>query len=152
MSEQHGSVIAYIAYAKKECADADETYHRIGALIYYRSHHDDKPPHAQFRLDGIPAKAFNEGKMLIGNFIPSEKVPEPPYIDGDLFAATEERGKPIICGHIHTVQSGGSKKLGEYEDDATQYQIVLNVLPVYQWKKVIGSEEKRSIYLRARIE
>lgn len=153
--EQHGSVIAYLAYAtKKNAADADEVYHRIGCLIYYRSHKDDAPPSAQIRLDLIPASAWAEGNFkLIGRFMPTEKVPEPPYIDGDLFAATEQRGLPVICGHIHTDQNENSKKAGEYESDATIYFGTLSGLPVYQWLRIHDSQkELKSIYLNVRMD
>lgn len=154
-NEQHGSVIAYLAYAiKKAAADADEAYHRIGALVWYRSHKEDAPPSAQVRLDLIPASAWAEGNFkFIGKFRPVEgKVPEPPYIDGDLFAATEQRGLPVICGHIHTDQNENSKKVGEYESDATIFFGTLSGLPVYQWLRIHDSQkELKSIYLNVRM-
>lgn len=154
MSE-HGSVIAYLCYENEgESADADSKFRRIGALVYYRSHHEDKPPSLKLRLDLIPASAWKRGiEYFIGNFIPSEKVPEPPFVDGDLFATSEERGKPVICGHLMTKQNESSKKVGEYEDDATQYVVRLFGIPVREWIRIRDADkEKKSIYLRARLE
>lgn len=153
--EQHGSVIAYIAYAtKKDAADVDEVYHRFGAVVFYRSHKADEPPHAQIRLDMIPASAWAEGNFrFVGKFIPGYKNPEPPYLDGDLFAATEQRGLPVICGHIHTDQNHHSNKVGEYESDATLFWGQITGLPVYQWLRIHDSQKEfKSIYLNIRID
>jgi DNA repair exonuclease SbcCD nuclease subunit len=138
---EHGSVIAYLCYEKKVKSDEDTKYFRVGSLLYYRSHKDHVSPTVQVRIDFIPDEALQfEFEFFIGNFIPSEKVPEPPFIDGDLFATTEERGMPVICGHIHTRQNASSKKLGNYEDEPTQYYFKLRGLPVYQWKKILGGK------------
>lgn len=146
--ETHGTVIAYLCY------EIEDQFKRIGALIYFRSHKDDSPPEAQVRLDMIPSKAWANGiKYFVGNFIPSEKIPEPVFIDGDLLASTEERGKPVCCGHIHLRQNAASKKNGEYQDHATQYYMELYGIPVTQWLRVHDSDrEKKSIYLKVRTE
>lgn len=147
---EHGSVIAYLCYEKKVKSDEDTKYFRVGSLLYYRSHKDHVSPTVQIRMALIPDEALlREFEYFIGNFIPSEKVPEPPYIDGDLFATTEERGMPVICGHIHTRQNLNSKKLGVYEDEPTQYYLKLRGIPVYQWGKLM---EGKSICLTARTE
>src|SRR6056297_1270687 len=98
MGEQHGTIIASICYELEESTELSR-HKRIGKLIYYRNHA------AQVRLDLIPLAAWESGvEWFIGNFVPTEKVPEPPFIDGDLVAATEDRGDPVFCGHIHTRQ------------------------------------------------
>lgn len=137
--EIHGTLIANVCYERKEDVNPDDYPHRrIGAIIYYRSHE------AQLRLDLIPAGAWADGvEYFIANFIPSEKVPEPPLIEGDLFATTEVRGDHVFCGHIHTRQ----KDSGE-----TQYYAKINGLPIYQWKKIISADSSKSLYLKIRLD
>ena len=146
MSEQHGTVIASVCYEQPgDIAPGDYKHRRIGKLIYYRSHD------CQLRLDLIPAKAWSEGiDLFIGNFQPSEKVPEPPFVDGDLMAVTEDRGDPVRVGHIWTVQNPDSRKIGDYAADATQYQLKLIGLPVREWARVRFTD-KKSIYLKVRL-
>jgi len=137
VSEQHGTIIASLCYEKEtEVAK----HQRIGKLIYYRSHE------CQVRLDLIPVSAWKgEAEWFIGNFIPTEKVPDPPYIDGDLLAATEDRGDPVFCGHIHTRQKDHS--------DETQYFLTLSGIPTNQWRKLIESDkEHKSLYLKVDME
>jgi hypothetical protein len=139
MGETHGTPIASIAYELEQPTEV-ACHKRIGKLIYYRNHA------AQVRLDLIPLAAWESGvEWFIGNFVPTEKVPEPPFIDGDLVAATEDRGDPVFCGHIHTRQKEHS--------DETQYFLKLVGLPVMQWKRIMESDkEHRSIYLKVQLE
>lgn len=137
--EPHGSIIGFCCYEKPEdVAPEDQKHRRVGALVYYRSHQ------AQLRLDLIPSAAWAAGiEWFIANFIPSEKVPEPPFIDGDLFATTEVRGDPVFCGHVHTRQ----KDSGE-----TQYYARLIGIPVREWIRIRDADkEKKSIYLKVRL-
>ena len=139
MSEQRGTQIASFCYEMEEATEVAK-HKRIGVLIYYRSHE------AQVRLDLIPVGAWEMGvEWFIGNFKPTEKVPDPPFIDGDLIAATEKRGDPVFCGHIHTRQKEHS--------DETQYFFKLIGIPVMQWKRVMESDkEHKSIYLKVLME
>jgi hypothetical protein len=128
-----------MCWEDKENADPEEHKHRrIGKLIYYRTHE------AQLRLDLIPAKAWaSSSGWFIGNFIESEDVPEPPYIDGDLIATTEDRGDYVVAGHIHT---------RERDDGAVQYYMKLFGIPVREWIKIRDSnKESKSIYLKVNL-
>lgn len=135
MSEQHGTVIGSLCYELEEPTELAK-HKRVGKIVYYRSHE------CQIRLDLIPVSAWVAGvEWFVANFVPTEKVPEPPYIDGDLVAATEDRGDPVFCGHIHTRQKDHS--------DETQYFLQLSGIPVKQWKRIIESDkEHKSIYLK----
>lgn len=155
MSERHGSAIASFCYETPgEISPEDHKHRRIGKLIFYRSHSPDKDPTAQIRLDLIPGAAWAAGiDLFIANFVPCEKVPEPPFIDGDVFATTEDRGDPVFVGHIHTLQNENSKKMGEYEEDPTTYHLKLIGIPVREWIKVRDSnKENKSIYLKVRTD
>ena len=146
MSDKHGSSIGSFCYESQE-ENPDWKHKRIGKLIYYRSEE------AQVRLDLIPSAAWAAGiDLFIANFVPCEKVPEPPYICGDVFAVTEDRGDPVCVGHVQTLQNHESKKVGEYEDEATTYHLKLIGIPVREWIKVRDSnKEMKSIYLKVRL-
>ncbi len=137
--KKSGTIIASVCYEMEEPTELAR-HKRIGKIIYFRNHA------AQVRLDAIPIKAWVSGvEYFVANFAPTEKVPDPPYIDGDLVAATEDRGDPVFCGHIHTRQKDHS--------DETQYYLTLVSLPVMQWKRVMASDrEHKSIYLRVVLE
>lgn len=140
MSDNHGSIIGFLCYEKPEDVNPDDQRHRrIGAIVYYRSHE------AQVRLDLIPCGAWADGvEWFISNFIPSEKVPDAPLIEGDLFATTEVRGDHVFCGHIHTRQ----KDSGD-----TQYFCKLLGIPVREWIRIRDADkEKKSIYLKIRLD
>ncbi len=134
-----GSIIASMAYELDKPTELSR-HKAIGKLIYFRSHE------AQIRLDLIPFGAWaKDAEWFIGNFLSSEKVPDPPYIDGDLVAATESRGDPVFCGHIHTRQTEDGTQ--------TQYFMTLKGIPVMQWKRVMQSnKEHKSIYLKVVLE
>lgn len=141
MSETHGSVIGSFCYESPK--DVSPEYHkhrRIGKLIWYRSEE------AQVRLDLIPGAAWAAGiEYFIANFEPSERVPEAPYIDGDITAITEDRGDFVTVGHIHTRE--------RESDGAVQYYAKLFGIPVREWIKVRDSDkEKKSIYLKVRMD
>ena len=145
MSEQHGSVIASFCYETPgEVSPEDYRHRRIGKLVYYRSHSPDKDPSAQIRLDLIPAAAWAAGiEYFIGNFEPSEKVPDAPFIDGDITAATEDRGDHVVVGHIHTRE--------RESDGAVQFYMRIFGIPVREWIKIRDSDkERKSIYLGVR--
>jgi len=147
-SEVHGTPICSICYENPEdVAPGDYLHRRIGKIIYYRS------DEAQVRLDLIPARAWAAGiNLFVGNFVPTEKVPEPPFIDGDIMATTVDRGDNIVVGHIHTVQNHNSKKVGEYADEPTQYQVILNGIPVRDWIRIRDADkELKAIYLKVRM-
>lgn len=146
MSEQHGTVIASLCYETPgDISPEDYKHRRIGKLIWYRSHGEDKDPSAQIRLDLIPASAWAAGiKYFIGNFEESEKVPFPEMIDGDIMAVTEERGDNVVIGHIHTRE--------RETDGAVQYYMELFGIPVRDWIKIRDSDkESKSIYLKVRL-
>jgi len=137
MSEPHGTVIGSVCYeAPGEISPEDFKHRRIGKIIYYRSHE------AQLRLDLIPAAAWAAGiEWFIANFEPSDKVPEAPFLDGDLVAPTEERGNPVVVGHLHTRE--------REPDGAIQYYVRIFGIPVREWIKIRDSDkEKKSIYLK----
>jgi len=146
MSEQHGSVIASFCYETPgEVGPDDHKHRRIGKLIWYRSHDENKDPSAQVRLDLIPTAAWAAGiEYFIGNYEESEKVPIPELIEGDLMAVTEDRGDHVMVGHIHTRE--------RESDGAVQYYMKLLGIPVREWIKVRDSDkEKKSIYLKVRM-
>ena len=132
----NGTTIAQLCYEDKG------GYRNIGSLIYFRTHE------AEVKLDIIPMRAWATGEeYFIGNFVPSEKVPEPPFIDGDIMATTDERGKPVQVGHMHT------------RDDAvgnTQYFFTLFGIPVSAWRNAIKQSEegkgRRALYMKIEME
>ena len=155
MSEQRGSVLCSFCYETPgEISPEDYKHRRIGKLIFYRSHSEKTEPSAQVRLDLIPGAAWAAGiDLFIGNFVPSEKIPEPIFITGDVYATTEDRGDHVVVGHIQTVQNPDSKRIGEYEDEPTQYQLKLIGIPVREWIKIRDSDkELKSIYLKVRLD
>lgn len=150
----HGSEICSLCYEQPgDVAPGDYRHRRIGKLFYFRSHSEDREPSAQLRLDLIPAKAWADGiDLFVGNFVPSEKVPEPVYVEGDLMAATEDRGDHVNVGYVQTVQNPDSRKAGEYEDQPTQYHVKLKGLPVAAWKRLLLSDkETKSLYLKVKM-
>lgn len=140
VSEMNGSALCSLCYEDpREVSPEDFKHRRIGKLIYFRS------GDANVRLDIIPSAAWAAGiEYFIGNFTPSEKVPEPPFIDGDLIAQTEDRKDPVFVGHIKTRERDS--------DGAVQYYMELRAIPIYQWKKLIESDkEHKSLYLKVRL-
>lgn len=144
MSEIHGSIVARLCFEldapimqrNKDGSEYLSKHSTIGLLIYYRT------GEAQVRLDTIPISAFRDGvEYFIGNFMPSEKVPEPPFIEGNLVSPTDTRGEPVTCGYILSKQD---------ENGRTQYAMRLYSIPVGQWKKAISQSDvaKKSLYLK----
>jgi hypothetical protein len=136
--DSNGTVIADLCYRD------GERFRKIGALIYYRSHD------AEVRLDIIPAGLWSSGESwFFGNFKEHEKVPEPPFIEGNIVAATQERGKPVTVGHIHTYED-------DHGGDRVQYRMELFGIPVGQWRRAIESDkgdgDKRSLFMRVEME
>jgi hypothetical protein len=140
--ELHGTVIARLAYeldgpvsmVGKDGEPYTASHKTIGLLIFYRT------GEAQVRLDMIPLSAWIGGdEWFIGNFIPSEKVPEAPFVDGDLVASTDTRGEPVTVGHIHARQN---------EFGMSQYYMRLYGIPVSGWRRAIQAGEGKSLYLR----
>jgi hypothetical protein len=87
----NGTFVADIAY---EVEPYRKKYHRIGAILYFRSHE------CKIKLIDFPPT----DRYIIGKFKPSEKVPEAPYLEGDVFikdAAEVDRK----VGHIHSEQN-----------------------------------------------
>lgn len=118
----HGTVIGCVAYETITTA-GDKEYVRIGKLIYFRNHKGGVPS-AQFRWDVVPAVAWKRDPdvYFIANFIPSEKIPEPPYLCGKMFVTTNTRGEHVEIGHINTRQRDTNEE--------TQYYMQLKGLPV----------------------
>ena len=132
----NGTIIADLCYKD------GEAFRTIGSLIYFRTHE------AEIRLDIIPAKAWaTEVEWFIGNFIESEKVPEPPFVDGDITAVGEVRGKRVKLGHIHTRDN---------EVGQTQYFFTLFGVPTVAWSKIIEVNleggGKHALYLKVEME
>lgn len=132
----NGTIIADLCYKD------GERFRKIGSLIYFRTHD------AEIRLDLIPLRPWVKGEdWFFGNFITSEKVEEPPYIEGDITAPTEERGKRVQVGHIHTQDN----EVGD-----TQYILTLFGVPVGIWRKAIMENEetgsKRSLFMKIEME
>ena len=135
-TQYNGSVVANMCYKE------GERYRRIGSLVYFRTHK------AELILEIIPMKAWVRGdEYFIGNFIPSEKVPEPPYLEGDIMASTDARGKPIQIGHLHTRDNA----VGD-----TQYFMTLIGIPIGVWRKmIINSEDgngRKPLYFQLKLE
>lgn len=82
----NGTFIADIAH---EVESYSGRYRRIGSILYFRSHE------CKVKITDVPPVGTN----VIGKFRPSEKVPEPPMIEGDLFDKEEK------VGHIHSQQN-----------------------------------------------
>jgi|TARA_R100000479_G_scaffold104925_1_gene52429 hypothetical protein len=142
--EPHGTIVARLCFEldaptvqkNRDGSEYISKHSTIGLLIYYRT------GEAQIRLDSIPISAFRDGvEFFIGNFIESEKVPEPPYIEGDIVSPTDTRGEPVTCGYILSKQD---------ESGRTQYAMRLYSIPVGQWKKAISQSDlnKKSLYLK----
>ena len=136
-TEKHnGSTICDLCYKD------GEGYRNIGSLIYFRTHE------AEVKLDLLPCRAWKIGReWFIGNFMPCEKVPEPPYIAGDIMATTDERGNPIKVGHVHTRDN---------ETGETQYYLTLFGIPIGVWRKAIKESDegggRRSLFMRIKME
>lgn len=132
--KQNGTCIADFCYKD------GEHYRKVGSLIYFRSHDAD------VKLDLIPIGLWKTGEeWLIGNFIPSEKIPEPEFIDGDIMARTDERGVKIKIGHIHTRDDAGGN---------AQYYMQMFGIPIGQWRDLISKqgEGRSSLYLPITME
>ena len=135
-SNRNGTTIASMCYLD------DGRYRAIGSLVYFRNHK------AELILHIIPMRAWTAGnEYFIGNFRATEKVPESPYIEGDIMATTDERGKPIHIGHVHTRDNA----IGE-----TQYFMSLFGIPVGAWRKLITSSDngdgRKPLYLQIKLE
>jgi hypothetical protein len=134
--KQNGTTIADLCYK-----DGDD-YRNVGSLIYFRT------DEADVRLDIIPIGLWKQGEeWLIGNFMPSEKIPDAPYIDGDITAPSDKRGERIKVGHIHTRDN----EIGD-----AQYYMTLFGIPVGSWRKLIAESDagkgKRSLFLKVEME
>ena len=132
----NGTTIADLCYME------GERYRNIGSLIYFRTHA------AEIKLDLIPMSAWTAGKdWFIGNFMPSDKVPDAPYVEGDIMATTDERGNPIKVGHVHTRDD---------EDGNAQYYLTLFGIPIGVWRKAIKESDegggRRSLFLGIKLE
>ena len=82
----NGTFIADIAY---ETEPYTKEYHRIGAILYFRSHE------CKVKLIDFPPT----DRFIIGKFKESDKVPEAPYLEGDVFFKDEQ------VGHLHSEQN-----------------------------------------------
>lgn len=82
----NGTFIADIAYEKESYK---RKYIRVGSILYFRSHD------CKVKVLGRPPANQN----IIGKFKKSEKVPDAPMIEGDLFY------KKHKVGHIHSQQN-----------------------------------------------
>ena len=141
----HGTVIARLCYPLdseqtrigKDGEPYTVTHEPIGLLIFYRT------GEFQVRLDMIPVSAWKrEIEWFIGNFIPSEKVPEPPFVEGDLIAATDSRGDQVVIGYLQCRQD---------EIGRTQYYMKFYGLPVSGLKSACSKPDgKKSMYMRVR--
>lgn len=88
----NGTFIADIAF---EIEEYSGRYQRIGGLLYFRSHE------CKVKLSqNTPVDRF-----VIGKFRPSEKVPDAPMLEGDMFL------KKVKVGHIHSEQDAGGGTL-----------------------------------------
>ncbi len=124
-----GTIIADMCYEYFD--EAGRKKHRkIGSLLYYRSHVGDEPT-AQFRWDLLPSTAWakNPDTYFIGNFMPSEKVPEPPYVCGMVYVPSDVRGERVQVGHI------GSRQRAD--GDETQYYMQLFGVPLRELSKAV---------------
>jgi hypothetical protein len=135
-----GTIIADMCYEYFD--EAGRKKHRkIGSLFYYRSHVGDMPS-AQFRWDMLPSEAWKKDPAVyfIGNFMPSEKVPEPPYVCGMIYVPSDVRGERTQIGHIGSRQKPNS--------DETQYYMQLFGVPLRELSKAVtkGYVAKLSSY------
>jgi len=124
-----GTIIADICHEYFDEAGT-KRHRKIGALFYYRNH-DGGIPSAQFRWDLLPAKLWqsNPDAYFIGNFMQSEKVPDPPYVCGQIYAPSDIRGERTIIGHIGTRQ--------RQTNDDTQYYLQLFGVPLRELTKAV---------------
>lgn len=120
---EHGSVIGSVCY-EKILPSGEKEHVRIGKLIYFRAHKEGGVPSCQFRFDMVPGVAWKKDPdtFFIANFIPSEKVPDAPYLCGKIYVTTNERGDHVEIGHINTRQR-------EHNGD-TQYYLQLAGVPI----------------------
>lgn len=120
---EHGTVIASICF-EKIMASGEKKHIPIGKLIYFRAHKENSEPSAQFRWDLCPATAWtsNPDTWFIGNFESSEKIPDAPYLDGDIFVTSDVLKDHVVIGHIKTRQR-------DHNDD-TQYYMQLHGIPM----------------------
>jgi len=123
---EHGTKIADLCY---EYFEHKEKRHRtIGSLFYFRNHSGGCPS-AQLRLDLIPSVAWkmNPEVYFIGNFVPSEKIPDAPDICGNIYVPSDKRGERTYLGHIGTRETPDGEK--------TQYYLQLFGVPLREIKK-----------------
>jgi hypothetical protein len=123
---EHGTKIADICYEYFE--DGQKKHRTIGSLFYFRNHSGGCPS-AQLRLDMIPSVAWqqNPDVYFIGNFIPSEKLPEAPYVCGNIYAPSDKRGDRTYIGHIASRETPDGTK--------TQFYLQLFGVPLREIKK-----------------
>jgi len=126
-----GTVIANVGYEVPQSSE----YRKIGALYYYRNHKGGTPD-AQLRLDVMPSVAWenNPECWFVGNFIPTEKIPDAPYICGRLFVPSDKRGDRTYIGQVISDESeDGSKQ---------QYRMKLFGIPLREISKGIKARLK----------
>lgn len=123
-----GTVVADMCY---EYFEGNQKKHRkIGSLVYFRNHSGGCPS-AQLRLDLVPSVAWksNPECWFIGNFIESEKIPEAPYVCGNIYVPSDVRGDRTQLGYIITDEKD--------DGSATQYRFKLFGVPLREIKKGI---------------
>lgn len=133
----NGSLLCNICYKD------GEKLRTVGSIIYYRSHE------AEIRLDTIPIGLWKQGyEWLFGIFMKSEKVTDPPFIEGDITATTDTRGDRLKVGHITTKDDAKG-------DDVT-YLVKMFGIPIGAWRKLIADSDagngRRSLYLKVEIK
>ena len=123
--ERKGTIVGNLAYK-----DIDGTYIRCGAVIYYRDHNGFSPS-ARVRLDMVPigALARNPNDWLVATFNPSDKIPEAPYIHGELFVPSDIRGDRTYAGKIITEE--------KEDGSSTHYRVTLDGVPLREYAKMI---------------
>lgn len=141
---EHGTEIARICY-EKILPSGDKKYVPIGRLIYFRAHKEGAAPSCQFRWDVVPSSAWmkNPETWFIGNFIPSEKVPEAPSLDGDIYVTSDVLNDHVVIGHIKSRERDGE----ENPDYAVQYYMQLYGLPVGAYKKQLVRSFMKAVEL-----
>jgi hypothetical protein len=135
--KDHGTIIGDVCYEYFD--EAGRKKHRkIGSLFYYRNHSGGIPS-AQFRWDMLPASAWekNADVYFIANFMPSEKVPEAPYICGSIYVPSDERGDRTQIGHVGTRQRP--------DNDDTQYYMQLFGVPIRELSKAATKGLRRTV-------
>jgi hypothetical protein len=96
-----GTVVADMCYEYFE--QGQKMHRKFGSLIYMRNHKGGEPS-AQLRMDFLPSAAWGENPnvYMIGNFIPSEKIPAAPFVCGQIYVPSDKRGERTYIGHIAT--------------------------------------------------